>query len=307
MRRLPRTDQTAGMTQQSDHSSGDTLAGLGFMMAAYAIWGALPLYMKLMSHIPAAEIVIHRIIWSVPLAALAVVVFGRTSDLREALTSPRMLGMACITAFLVSINWGAYVWAITNDQALEAALGYYINPIFSVFLGFVFLGERLTPLQWGAIALAFAAVCILTFDAGRVPLVAMLLTLSWGFYALCKRSLPIGPNQGFLLEVVILTPPALALWIYFGQTGETHFLDNLWLLLGCGIVTAFPLMLYANGAKRLRLITTAITGYIVPTLIFLVAILIFQEPFDPAKRLAFPMIWGALVLYTITLLRARHV
>lgn len=286
-------------------TTGDTPAGLGFAVSAYFLWGFLPIYMKMLDHVPAAEVVVHRIIWSIPIAGLVLIILKRTDDIKVALTSPRMLAMGCLTAALISINWGIYVWSIANDQALEAALGYYINPIFSVLIGAIFLGERLKPLQWAAVALAAVAVAILTYDAGKLPWVAIGLFVSWGFYALCKKQLPIGPNQGFLLEVLILAPPALAYWAYIAAQGQSHFDTDMWLFLGCGIVTAVPLMLYANGAKRLRLSTIAILQYIAPTMIFLVAVFLFNEPFGSARAIAFPMIWLALILYTSSMLRRR--
>jgi chloramphenicol-sensitive protein RarD len=222
-----------------------------------------------------------------------------------------MLGMAAAAAIIVSVNWGIYVWAVTSGHALDAALGYYINPLFSVFLGAALLRERLSPAQWVAIALAAGAVAVLTWETGRLPMAALGLTLSWGAYAFLKKWLPIGANQGFLLEVLILLAPALAYLAVLEATGRSHFLAgeprDTWLLLGCGAVTAVPLMLYANGAKLLRLSTIAMLQYIAPTMIFLVAVFLFGEEFGPARRIAFPMIWAALALYTVALLhRARR-
>ncbi|OAN77136.1 permease [Sulfitobacter sp. EhC04] len=285
----------------------DTPLGLGFAITAYGLWGFLPLYMKLLSHIPAAEIVAHRVLWSLPIAAAVLIVLRRTDALREALRSPRMLGMGCVTAALISINWGIYVWAINSGHALDAALGYYINPLFSIFLAAVLLGERLNRAQMVAIALAACAVLVLAVDAGRMPWAALGLTVSWGFYALCKKSLPIGPNQGFLLEVLILILPALGYLAYLTATGTSHFSfdfgRDFWLLVGCGVITAVPLMIYANGAKLLRLSTIGILQYIAPTMIFLCAVLVFEEPFGRARAIAFPMIWLALVIYSTAMLR----
>jgi chloramphenicol-sensitive protein RarD len=286
--------------------NSDTPAGLAFAVSAYMLWGILPLYMKLLDHIPTAEIVAHRVIWSVPIAGLALVVLGRTADIRAALFSPRTLAMGAITAALVSVNWGIYIWSIGSGQALDAALGYYINPLFSIALGALFLGERPSRLQMVAIALAIAAVVVLTLAAGTVPWVAIGLFVSWGFYALCKKQLPVGPNQGFLLEVLILLLPALAFIAWLSLNQKSHFFTlswyDSWLLLGCGAVTAIPLMLYANGAKRLRLTTIAILQYISPTMIFLCAVLVFDEPFDRARMIAFPMIWTALLIYSVSLI-----
>jgi chloramphenicol-sensitive protein RarD len=280
--------------------SGDTRAGFAFAVMAYLMWGFLPLYMKALSHVPALEIIAHRILWSVPVAGLILIALGRTRDLGRALKSPRMVGMAAVTATLISINWGVYVWAIANDRALDAALGYYINPLFSVALGAVILREGLAPVQWVAVGLAAIAVAILTLSAGVVPWVALVLMTTFGIYGFLRKTLPIGPNQGFLLEVLLLSPPALAWLLWLGPSG--HVIAGSWtdtaLLLGTGAVTAIPLMLYANGAKGLKLSTIGILQYIAPTMIFLIAVFVFDEPFGPARALAFPLIWAALILYT---------
>lgn len=287
--------------------SGDTLQGLGFAFGAYFLWGFLPLYMKMLSHVGPAEVVAHRIIWSVPLAGILLIILGRTKDLRAALTNPKMLVMACVTAGLITANWSIYVWSIMSGHALDAALGYYINPLFGVALGALLLRERLTRAQLAAIGLAACAVAVLTISAGKVPWAALGLTVSWGFYALCKKQLPIGPNQGFLLEVLILLVPAVGYVTYLGLTGQGQFLvgdlRTDWLLLGCGVVTAIPLILYANGAKGLQLSTIAVLQYIAPTMIFLVAVFVFGEEFGQARMIAFPMIWLALIIYSTSMIR----
>ena len=288
----------------------DTPQGLAFALAAYLMWGFMPLYMKMLAHIPAAEVVAHRIIWSIPIAAMVLIVLRRTSDLITALRTPRTLLMACVTAILVSINWGIYVWSIAAERAIDAALGYYINPLFSVALGALLLGERPTKAQGVAIALAALAVVVLWVDAGTLPWAAVGLTVSWGFYAFFKKSLPVGPNQGFLLEVLILLPLAVGYLIYLTVTGQGHFTasgSDMAFLMGAGVVTAVPLMTYANGAKLLRLSTIGVLQYVAPTLIFLNAVLVFGEPFDHARMIAFPLIWAALVIYSVSMWRQlRH-
>ena len=291
------------MTQQS----GDTPKGLGFALGAYFLWGLLPIYMKMLSHIGPAEVVAHRIIWSVPIAGILLIILGRTKDLRVAISNPSMLIMGCFTAGLITINWGIYIWAIASGRTLDAALGYYINPLFSLALGVIFLRERPSPAQLIAIGLAVCAVAVLTISMGKVPWVSLGLTVSWGLYALCKKQLPIGPNQGFLLEVLILLVPALCYITYLGLTGQSSFLvgdmRTNWLLLGCGVVTAIPLILYANGAKELQLSTIAVLQYIAPTMIFLVAVFVFGEEFGNARIIAFPIIWLALIIYSTSMVR----
>ncbi len=288
----------------------DTPAGFAYALTAYLLWGFLPLFLKLVSHIPPIEVVAHRVIWSVPIAAIVLIVGRRTDDLMAALKSPRNIAMAVLTAGLVATNWGIYVWAIATDRALDGALGYYINPLFSIFLASVLLGERLTKPQMISLVFAVMAVLVLTVDAGRLPFVALGLTLSWGFYAFFKKSLPVGPNQGFMLEVLVLLPFGIAYAVYLGIKGQGHFLttstsDTL-LLLACGVVTAVPLLFYGNGAKGLRLTTIAMMQYIAPTMIFLIAVFVFQEPFGSAKMIAFPLIWLSLAIYSASMLRKRR-
>ena len=285
----------------------DSLRGFGFALTAYLMWGFLPIFMKAISHISPAEVIAHRVLWSLPIAGVVLLLTRRTADLMVALRTPRMLIMAAATAALITINWGIYVWSIGAGHTLDAALGYYINPLFSVLIGAVFLGETLKPAQKWALALAALAVIILTIEAGTVPLVALGLTLTWGTYAFLKKSLPIGPNQGFFIEVLILTPIALGYIIWSEVTGNAHFMAGVprdtWMLLACGVVTAVPLMIYANGAKLLRLSTIGILQYVAPTMIFLTAVFVFGEEFGRVKLVAFAMIWMALILYTTAMLR----
>jgi len=287
----------------------DSLNGFLFALSAYLLWGFLPLYMKAMAHISPAEVIAHRILWSIPVAGLLLLVIRQTDDLKRAIRNPRMLGMAAVTATLISINWGIYVWAIGTGHALDTALGYFINPLFSILLGAVILKEKLKRTQIAALALVVIAVVILTVEAGRLPIVALALTFSWGFYAFFRKTLPIGPNQGFLLEVLLLSPIALGYLIYLNLQGGGHFLmgnatDTI-LLASAGLVTAIPLILYANGAKLLRLSTIGIMQYIAPSMIFITAVFVFHEPFSMAKAVAFPLIWAALVIYTLPMLRQR--
>ncbi len=300
----------ADASSSSGPQTGDSPRGFAFALTAYVLWGFLPFFMKAVAHIPASEVVAHRIIWSVPLAGIVLVLLGRTADIKAALRTPRMLAMATLTAVLVTINWGLYVWAIAADRAIEAALGYYINPLFSIFLGAVLLKERPAPAQMVAIGLAACAVAILAFDAGGVPWVSLGLCFSWGFYAFFRKTLPIGPNQGFFLEVLLLSVPAIGYVIWLEATGQGHFGDTgiadvLW-LLSCGVITAIPLMIYANGAKLLRLSTIGIMQYIAPTMIFVIAVFIFDEPFGTVKLIAFALIWAALIIYSGSMLRTAR-
>jgi chloramphenicol-sensitive protein RarD len=286
----------------------DATRGFFYALTAYLFWGVQPIFMKAVAHIPATEIVAHRIVWSVPVAGLILIALRRTADLKVAFRSPRTLLMATVTASLVTVNWGVYVWAIVAGRAVETALGYYINPLVNVVFGALLLGERLSKPQLAAIALAVVAVIIMTVDAGGLPWISLTLALSFAVYGYLRKTLPIGPSQGFFLEVLILSVPAglYILWLQF--QGEGHFLasqpTDIALLIACGPVTTAPLVLYAFGAKLLRYSTIGIMQYIAPTMVFLLAVFAFHEPFDTVKGIAFGLIWAALAIYTWSMLTA---
>jgi len=283
--------------------------GFVYALLAYLMWGALPLYLKALDHMPAMEIVAHRILWAVPTGLVVLLLLNRTGDFFAALGNPRLWGMMAVTAFVITVNWGVYVWAVNVNIASEAALGYYINPFITILLGFALLGERLQRLQWAAVAIAAGAVMMLTILGGTFPWVALILACSFAIYGYLRKTVPIGPTQGFLLEVVLLAPFALGYVIWLSVQGQSHLVwatQDFWWLVGCGPATAFPLILYAFGAKALRLATIGIMQYIVPTLIFVCAIFVFDEPVSAWKYLAFAMIWTALALYTWSLLRGER-
>jgi chloramphenicol-sensitive protein RarD len=266
--------------------------------------------MKAVEHMPAAEVVAHRIIWSLPIAGVTLYALGRTADVKRALRSPRTLAMAALTASIITINWGTYVWAIAAGRTIETALGYYINPLVSIVMGAVLLGEKLSRMQMVAVALATLAVVILAVDAGGVPWVSLVLAFSFAIYGFLRKTLPIGPSQGFFLEVLILMLPAIGYVLWLQSRGESHFLlsqpGDVALLLGCGPVTAVPLILYAFGTKLLRYSTIGILQYIGPTLIFVVAVFFFHEPFGTTDAVAFGLIWIALVVYSWSMVRGRR-
>ena len=291
----------------------DSKARRGFLLAlgAYLLWGLLPFYMKAVAHLPLAEVIAHRIVWSVPIAAAVLVWAGRTTDFKTALRSPRTIAMAAFTAALISVNWGIYVWAIAVDRTVETALGYYINPLVSVVVGALLLGERLDRLQIAAVVLAAVAVAVLTIEGGKLPWVSLALAFSFAAYGFFRKTLPIGPSQGFLLEVLLLSVPALGYIVYLIATGQDHIVSgngtDTALLIGCGPVTSVPLLLFAFGAKLLRLSTIGIMQYIAPTMVFLIAVLIFDEPFGTTQAVAFALIWAALAIYSWSMFRGRDV
>ncbi|RUU81645.1 EamA family transporter RarD [Mesorhizobium sp. M7A.F.Ca.MR.362.00.0.0] len=291
----------------------DSKARRGFLLAlgAYLLWGLLPFYMKAVAHLPLAEVIAHRIVWSVPIAAAVLIWAGRMADFKAALRSPRTIAMAALTAALISVNWGIYVWAIAVDRTVETALGYYINPLVNVVVGALLLGERVDRLQIAAVVLAAVAVAVLTVEGGKLPWVSLALAFSFAAYAFFRKTLPIGPSQGFLLEVLLLSVPALGYIVYLIATEQDHILSSSGtdtaLLIGCGPVTSIPLLLFAFGARLLRLSTIGIMQYIAPTIVFLIAVLIFDEPFGTTQAIAFGLIWTALAMYSWSMFRGREI
>jgi chloramphenicol-sensitive protein RarD len=290
--------------------AADPPQGIAFALGAYLWWGLLPLYMKALVHIPPAEVLAHRVLWSLPVAALLLTLTRKWGALRAALRSWRLLGMAAATATLLSINWGIYIWAISTERTLEAAMGYFINPLFSILLGAWLLREPLSKLQWTAVGLVTVAVVVFTAEAGQLPWGALGLVLSWSLFALLKKELPLGANEGFFIEIAMLATPAL---LYLGvaeHQGSATFGHGDWgdslMLAAAGIVTTVPLVLYGNGAKLLRLSTIGILQYSAPTMIFLIAVFVFHEPFGPGKLVGFVLIWIALLLYTAPMLIKRR-
>lgn len=288
--------------------------GFAFAFSAYLLWGFLPFYMKAVAHISPYEVVAHRVLWSVPLTAALLAMLGGFSSFLAVFRQPRMLAMGLVTASLISVNWAIYVWAIGSGRALETALGYFINPLVNVALGTIFLGERLSRAQIFAVALAIFGVGLMTVESGGLPWVSLSLALSFGIYGYLKKTLPIGPTQGFLLEVVMISPLALVYLGWLAVTGSGHFWgtgttttssDSL-LLAASGVVTAVPLILFVYGARLLRYSTIGLMQYIAPSMVFLIAVFAFHEPFSVGKLVAFMFIWAALIVYTATMFSGRR-
>jgi len=284
--------------------------GLLAAFIAYMMWGILPFYMKAVADISVLEVVAHRVIWAVPTAGLILLVLGRTTDLAHAIKNPRILALSCLTSLLVSANWSAYIWAITHDHALDAALGYYINPLFNVLAGFLFLKERLNHYQWGAVALAVLAVLLLIMNGDNPPWVALFMAVTFGLYGLLRKTVPVGAAQGFMLEVLILFVPAVVWVAFLFVKGESHFFNAAGfdpiLLILAGPLTAIPLILYATGAKALNLATLGLMQYSTPSFLFLIAIFLFDEPFSPIQLVAFVLIWIGLAIYSFFAIKAAR-
>ena len=274
--------------------------GLIYAALAFVIWGLFPLYFQFIAQVPPLEVVLHRSAWSL-LFVLALLAWQRRwAWLGESLRQPRRVALFALSALLLSVNWLVYVFAVQSGHVVEAALGYFINPLVNVLLGVLVLRERLRPLQWLAVALAACGVLWLTWQAGRLPWIALVLACSFGVYGLIRKTAPLGALEGLALENMLLAPvvlPAL-LWWTFNRDGV--LLQGIspvlgWLLLA-GPLTALPLLCFAAAARRLPLATLGMVQYLSPTLQLLLGVWVFHEPFDSQRLLGFVLIWSALAL-----------
>ncbi len=282
--------------------------GVMYGLAAYGWWGLVPIYFKAVARFPAVEVLGHRIVWSVVLLAILMRLYGRWHAAMDVLRSPRTVVTLCGTTLLLAVNWFTFIWAVAHDELLEASLGYYINPLLSVLLGFVFLRERLRPWQMFGVALAAVGVTYLTVSYGRVPYIALVLAVTFGFYGLLRKTAKVDALVGLTVETVLIVPFALAYLIYLGVTGAGSFAVESWstdlLLAAAGVVTALPLLWFAHAVRRLRLSTLGFLQYIAPSGQFLLAVAVFGENFTLAHMITFGCIWIALVIYSIDTARS---
>lgn len=284
--------------------------GIAYAALAYLSWGLFPLYFRQVTAVPAFEVVLHRTLWSLVFLLALLAVRRQWAWMREVLRQPRVLGAFALSALLLAANWLTYVWAVNNGHVVDASLGYFILPLVNVALGFVFLHERPRAGQWLAVAVAAAGVLWLTVQAGRLPWIALVLALTFGFYGLLRKVAVLGALEGLTLETVLLAPlTALVLggWAWQGQgalvQGDMATLG--WLMLA-GPVTAVPLLLFAAGARRIPLATMGILQYISPSLQLALGVWLFHEAFQPSRLVGFVLIWAALLVYSLEGWHARR-
>lgn len=276
--------------------------GAVYAVCAYTLWGIAPLYFKQLTHIPAYEILTHRVIWSFLLLLVLVSVLKFWPRVRAMLRQPKNLLLLTLSSLIIGLNWLVYIWAVNTNHILDASLGYYINPLFNIVLAMLFLGERFRPMQWFAVALAASGVLIQLVVFGRLPWIALVLAISFGLYGLIRKKVPVDPITGLLLETLVLLPLA-AIYLFFiadsstSQLGVNSLNTNLW-LISAGLVTTAPLLLFAGAATRLKLSTLGFFQYIGPSLMFLVAVWLYGEQFSQDKIITFALIWCSLVIYS---------
>ena len=282
------------------------LTGLG----AYLLWGLFPLYFPLLEPAGGVEIVAHRVIWSLLFIGLLLSVRRGWSQVRAAFADRRTLGVLTLAAALILVNWLVFVYGVNSGHVVETSLGYFINPLVSVLLGVVVFGERLRRLQWVAVGAAAVAVVVLTVDYGRPPWIALTLAGTFGLYGLMKKLVQVEAAPGLFVETALVVLPALVVNGVLEARGSAAFghvgAVNALLLVGSGIATAIPLLLFAAAARRVPLSTVGLLQYVNPLMQLAIGVFVFSEPMPPPRLAGFAIVWFALVVFTVDSLRAAH-
>jgi len=277
-------------------------SGILFAALAYTAWGLFPIYFRSLQGIPSLEILAHRIVWALLFLAIVLTKRKQWVWFQQVLRQPKILGSFAASALLLSINWFIYIWAVNNGHVVDSSLGYFITPLVNVLLGFVLLHERMRPAQWAAIALAALGVLWLTWQAGHLPWIGLALAFSFGGYGLLRKIAALGALEGLSLETILLFPFAFGYLAILASQGNNAFLHasttSQSLLAAAGPITAIPLLLFAAGARRIKMSTLGLLQYIAPTLQLLIGVLLYGEPFGHDRQIGFITIWTALALYS---------
>lgn len=288
----------------------ESRSGLALGAGAYLCWGLFPLYWPLLEPAGALESLSHRVVWSLGFVAILLTVTRRWDAFRVLWRDPVRLLFLALASVVIAINWGAFIWGVTNGHVIETSLGYFINPLVTVLLGVLVLGEHLRPVQWVAVGVGAVAVVVLTVDYGRLPYVALAVAASFAIYGFLKKRARLGAIESLAVETALLTPVAVGYLVFLQVTGSLVFAHegttNALLLAGTGVVTAVPLLLFGAAATRLSLTSLGLLQYLGPILQFVFGLLVFDESMSRARWAGFVLVWLALVLFTADALRARR-
>ncbi|MFP4481886.1 MAG: EamA family transporter RarD [Thermovirgaceae bacterium] len=288
-----------------DQKSGTKHERAGFFaaVAAFGSWGFLPVFWKQLKDVPALEILCHRIFWSMVFVFIVLFVQGRLREIGEIVRKPRIAALLTLSGAAVGLNWLIFIWAVNVDRVLEVSLGYYINPLMTVFLGFIVFRDILRPIQWIAIGIAAAGLGYQLALFGRLPLAGLGVATTFALYGLIRKVTPVGAISGLFGEMIVLTVPALAYLLFLASGGQGAFLfgpvHRDVFLIASGVVTSIPLFCFAYAARRLRLVTIGILQYIGPTISFFLGTFLYKEPLTMTQIITFSCVWTAVVLYTV--------
>jgi chloramphenicol-sensitive protein RarD len=292
----------------NSNRKNESLSGLLAGGSAFLIWGLVPIYWKMLSHVPAIETITHRIVWSLIFLLPVILLQGKFKEFIYTFKSVKTMKWLFVTALLVASNWFLFIWAVNNDMILQASLGYYINPLVNVLFGILFLQERLRRLQIAAVIIATAGVLYLTYQYGSFPYLAIILAVTFALYALIRKKLNLNSAVGLAIETLMLTVPGLIYLVWLEREGTLAFFHVDYttdlLLIGTALVTALPLLLFNIGVKRLQLTTVGFLQYIGPSGMFILAVFAYGEPLSTHQLIAFIFIWTALAIYTVDSTRA---
>jgi len=276
--------------------------GIMCAIAAYTMWGIAPIYFKQLTVLPAAEILMHRVTWSVLVLVGLIAGLKQWAKVAAALRNKKVMQVLLVAGILLGANWLLFIWAVNNDHILDASLGYYINPLINVFLGRLFLGERLRTFQRVAVVLAIVGVAILIFSYGHVPWIALVLAGSFSIYGILRKQVAVDSLPGLFIETLMLSPLALGYWLLFGSEYSNLFNNDAslnMLILAAGIVTTAPLLCFTAAARRIMYSTLGFLQYIGPTLMFVLAVYLYDEPLDEARLITFGFVWLALAVFSV--------
>ena len=283
-------------------------SGVVYALAAYVIWGLFPLYFKALEQVPSLQILAHRMAWSLLFVALLLIVLKRWAWIKLLREQPAVLARFALSAVLLSANWGIYIWAVNSNHVVDASLGYYINPLVNVALGSVLLHERLRLLQWFALLIAAVGVSVMAVEVGHIPWISLSLALTFGSYALLRKTAPLGALEGLAVETAVLFPLAAAYLFWLSAQGTNAFasadLSTRALLVAAGPITTIPLLLFAAGARRMSMTLLGVLQYITPSLQLALGVWLYHEPFSSAKVFGFGLVWMGLAVFLFDGLRA---
>jgi chloramphenicol-sensitive protein RarD len=282
--------------------------GTIYALLAFIFWGLVPIYFKLVSHVDAFEVLIHRVLWSVVFLTILLFITKSFNNLIAILKDSKKLKILFISAILVSLNWLTFIWAISNSMIMEASLGYYINPLISVVLGYIFFHERITKMQIVAICIAFFAIVYQIYSLGNLPAVSLILAFSFAFYGLARKKVHVESVSGLLVETLLVSPFALLYLFYLVSIDKNAFIVPIdttsLLLIAAGLITIIPLIWFNSAATRISMVKLGFLQYIGPSIAFLLAVFVYDEPFNSDKLITFIMIWIALAVFSI---KSNHI